>query len=584
LSLFDFCYFRMWREAWIYATARQKRLVVAYHVAFVGASAISLAIPWLVGRVVDTLQKAGPDLLAQSARLLLEIMGCGFALWCLHGPARVVERRVAREIYMQFMERGYARVTELPLSWHQDHHSGSTINRISTAGAGLLNFIGSGFAGIATFNQLVGSIIMLLAFSPALGAFTLLGFILAISVIVALNHRMMRAMHDVNETAHTANATFYDFVSNIVSIVILRLQAFSRLTLRRKLELAMPPWMTQVKLNELRYFAFSIMSDVITAGILLGYIWMQLRAGNAVGAGALVTIYLYLQRISEQGFFFLGVHSDWLGELTNMEATRPIFDDHARLAGRAEVHPPADWYKLEVRHLYFSHGARAALSDVTLPMRHGERIALIGGSGAGKSTLLSLLRALHAPQSAELYLDGAKTDFGMLAQLTTLIPQDPEIFENTIRFNVSFGLDVPDDAVLEALKLAEFTDVLAQLPAGLDTDIREKGVNLSVGQKQRLALARGLFAAEQSDIILLDEPTSSVDLPTEEKIFGNIFTHFQGKTVVATLHRLHLLPRFDRILYLENGRIVSDLPASESLQQPGPIRDLYRMYQKSHAE
>jgi ABC-type multidrug transport system fused ATPase/permease subunit len=122
-----------------------------------------------------------------------------------------------------------------------------------------------------------------------------------------------------------------------------------------------------------------------------------------------------------------------------------------------------------------------------------------------------------------------------------------------------------------------------QLPQELETDIREKGVNLSVGQRQRLALARGIFAAEQSDIILLDEPTSSVDLMTEAKIFKNIFAHFKGKTVIATLHRLHLLPMFDRIIFLDGGTIAADMPAHEGLTQPGPIRDLYLAYQQNEA-
>jgi ABC-type multidrug transport system fused ATPase/permease subunit len=404
---------------------------------------------------------------------------------------------------------------------------------------------------------------------------------------------MTAAIHDANEATHAANAVFYDFVSNIVSIVILRLQKFSQASLLSKLNLVTPPFMREVRINEWRYFFGTMFSIAIMSAILLGYIWFQMKAGAAIAAGSLVTIYMYQEKVGGQMFDFIWMHGTWLNALTDLKATQAILDDHARLAA-PEVAPfPKAWQELRISNLDFAYPARgddrhpgresATLAGIDLTLARGAKIALIGGSGGGKSTLLSLLRALHAPQHAEVTLDGEKAAFGALAGLTTLIPQDPEIFENTIRFNVNFGLEAPDTDVYRALRLAEFLPVLEQLPQGLDTDIREKGVNLSVGQKQRLALARGLFAAEQSDVILLDEPTSSVDLPTEEKIFRGLFAHFSGKTIVSVLHRLHLLPLFDRIVYLDKGRILSDLPAEEALRVPGPIRELYKAYQQKEA-
>lgn len=126
---------------------------------------------------------------------------------------------------------------------------------------------------------------------------------------------------------------------------------------------------------------------------------------------------------------------------------------------------------------------------------------------------------------------------------------------------------------------AGFSAVLAGLSEGLATDIREKGLNLSVGQKQRLALARGLFAARFSSLILMDEPTSSVDLPTEKEILSNVIEGFPGATLMVSLHRLHLLPKFDRIIMIDNGVIIADGPVEKLLSQPGPVRELWLSYQ-----
>jgi ATP-binding cassette subfamily B protein len=581
----DFSYLQLWRESWAYAEG-QRRIILIYHIMYVFAIGFELATPYLLGKLVNTLQKADDTLFRDCAMYLGLIILCHFLMWVLHGPARVLERRAAQVVYVSYVTRMFERLSALPLGWHQDHHSGSTINRIRTAALALKNFVQNSFVSFQNVMTLAGAIGMLMWFNLAIGVASLVSFILAMLCIVVLNRKMTEAIHETNEVTHAASATFFDFVSNMVSIIVLRLQSFSRDTLLSKLHLAMPPFMREVKVNEWRYFIYTMLNVFMLGIILLGYIWFQIESGAAIAAGTLVTVYLYQSRVGQQGFGLMSIHSSWLQTLADLRSTRGILDDHARLTGEETPPPPEGWQEIRLEHLRFTHrgdhtgGRPSTLQDVSLTLRRGENIALIGTSGAGKSTLLTLLRALRAPDSVDVTIDGNPASFAQLAQVTTLIPQDPEVFENTMRFNVTFGLDVPDTDVYRALSLSEFMQVLAQLPQGLDTDIREKGVNLSVGQRQRLALARGVFAAEQSDIVLLDEPTSSVDLMTEEKIFKNLFTHFKGKTIIATLHRLHLLPMFDRILFLDQGRIVADMPTQVALTMPGPIRDIYTAYEK----
>ncbi|MFH1157495.1 MAG: ABC transporter ATP-binding protein [Pseudomonadota bacterium] len=584
-AFWRFSYFLLWKEAWVYAGSGERRSIILYHLMYVVAVAMSLVQPYILGRLVNTLQTGGTALFHDAAMLLGAIVLAEVGFWVFHGPARIIERKAAKNIYIAYTTQCYARLMEMPLNWHQDHHSGSTINRIQTAANGLQDFVQNGFTSFQNLGLLTGSIIVLLWFNPIIGLASLAGFVFSMCIIVAMNKRMIAALHESNEVAHQASATFYDFVSNMASIIILRVQKLSERTLRSRLALSMSPWMKQIKLNEGRYFVYTMLNILMMTVILLGYIKAQIDLNTVVAAGSLVTVYLYQEKIGYQGFNFLGIHEDWIRGLTNLSAAKNFLEEHAGLAGRGVIAPQPGWKQLDIRHLYFNYRAddgspKPVLSDIHLPLRRGERIALIGGSGGGKSTLLSLLRALHEPESGELYIDGQPVPFNALSEVTTLIPQDPEIFENTIRFNVSFDLDVPDEQVYQAIRLAEFTSVLEQMPRGLDTDIREKGVNLSVGQKQRLALARGIFAAGQSDIVLLDEPTSSIDLPTEEKIFENIFARFEGKTIVATLHRLNLLPGFDRIVYLEGGAVLSDLPAKEALFRKGPILDIYLAYQQ----
>jgi ABC-type multidrug transport system fused ATPase/permease subunit len=117
---------------------------------------------------------------------------------------------------------------------------------------------------------------------------------------------------------------------------------------------------------------------------------------------------------------------------------------------------------------------------------------------------------------------------------------------------------VPEQKILDVCESAHFSEVVRQLPDGLNADIREKGVNLSGGQKQRLALARGILAAADSQLVLLDEPTSSVDPRTEMQIYQKLFDTFSDKAIVSSIHRLHLLPLFDYIYIMDKGRIVAE--------------------------
>ncbi|MBD0259604.1 MAG: ATP-binding cassette domain-containing protein, partial [Cytophagales bacterium] len=200
------------------------------------------------------------------------------------------------------------------------------------------------------------------------------------------------------------------------------------------------------------------------------------------------------------------------------------------------------------------------LHNVQLHLARGQRIALIGESGSGKSTLLALLRGLHTPlPGAVLTVDGSPAcNWGGLSDAVTLFPQEPEIFENTVAYNITLGLPFPEEEVLEVCDLVCFTEVIKQLPEGLQTVIQEKGVNLSVGQKQRLALARGLLASRSSSIVLLDEPTSSIDPQTELHVYQRLMKALAGKVVVSSLHHLELLYLFDYIYVLQEGEIVEE--------------------------
>jgi ABC-type bacteriocin/lantibiotic exporter with double-glycine peptidase domain len=216
---------------------------------------------------------------------------------------------------------------------------------------------------------------------------------------------------------------------------------------------------------------------------------------------------------------------------------------------------------MSIAGLHFVHAsrhgpARPTLDDVDLRLQRGRRIALVGASGSGKSALLRVLAGLYAAGSADVRIDGSPADMARVAALATLIPQDAEVFEGTLRENLEMAGCTDDVQLLSAMHVVCMDDWLASLAGGLDTVLTERGGNLSGGQRQRIALARGLIAARGSSLLLLDEATSNLDPATEGRLLDRLTQDRHDACIVASVHRPALLARFDEVIRLEAGRVV----------------------------
>ncbi len=568
-------------QAWRFGAGKRSHMILFYILFFFANLAIT-AQPWIFGQTLNILQTGGADLFERIWPWFILYGAMIFVFWSFHGPARVIERCFGFHVKQQFFAQHYRAVTELPLSWHRDHHSGEVINRIQKAGNGLYMFSQAQFMYFETCIRFVGAIIMLAVVSPLVATLAVTGALLIMAMISRFDKKLILLIRAENKADHYFASGLFDFISNINTLITLRLAPLTQHELARRIAGIFVPLRESIKLNETKWFCFMMMVVTLEAVIMLSFIYHQLTLTAAVMIGTLVTVFQYFRQINDVFVRFAIYYQELIRYRVDLQAIAPITEAAAQLMA-AHTHPlPEKWKNITLQNLSFSYddGEQMTLSNLNVNLPRGARIALVGESGAGKSSLLAVLRGIY-PAEADISVDYHPGELATLADGSTLIPQDAEIFESSIAENITMGVGDQDARMIRAAEIAEFASVAAMLPQSYATDIREKGVNLSGGQKQRLALARGLFSAADSSILLLDEPTSSVDAGTELRIFQNLFAAYPETTIVASLHRLHLLPRFDYIYVMEGGKIVEEGRFDDLVARKGALKKFWDKYEQT---
>ncbi|CAN5530179.1 ABC transporter ATP-binding protein [soil metagenome] len=560
-------YFALLGTCWKFAYQEKRRYIIIYSL-FIGANLIIAMTPIIYGWFINGLQKEGVNYLKYAwiygiSYLLLKLLE-----WSLHGPARIMERNLAFKISQNFMEDLYHKVLHLPLEWHKDHHSGATINRIKKAYDALRGFFQNGFVYLYGFCKFLFSFAAIIYFSPLFGSIGALLGIFTIWVITKFDKPFIKSLKEVIEGQHKVSSNLFDSLSNIVTVITLRLEKRMEAGLLVKVQNIFPSFRKNVVVNEWKWFTAQMLVAVIYVVITIGFVYQNWVPGEVFLIGGLVTMIGFVNQFTSVFYDIASQYTNILQYHTDVKTVDVISNDYDRQHRPEAAKPlPLDWKIAQINNLNFSHSEKSSgsrrftgLNNLSLQIKRGERVALIGESGSGKSTLLALLRGLYAAQQGvQVDIDGqGNYDLSSIAETVTLLPQEPEIFENTINYNITLGLPFSDEEIIQVCEIAKFSEVVDHLPDGLETMIQENGVNLSGGQKQRLALARGILAARTSKIILMDEPTSSVDLKTERLLYQQLFKAFEGKAIISSLHRLHLLPFFDYIYIIENGKVIDE--------------------------
>ncbi|MBI2102260.1 ABC transporter ATP-binding protein [Candidatus Woesearchaeota archaeon] len=579
------------RKTWKYSEGNRSKIIV-YVTLFIIANAIDLLWPLLIAKILNFIQENGVT--TQNITTLIWyfsfflVLTVGF--WIFHGPARVIENRnafLAKANYKKYLLDG---TMSLPAEWHTEHHSGDTIDKIEKATTALFQFSSDSFEVIETIVRFIGSYIALVYFNFQASYLVLLMVILTVYVILRFDKILVKQYSELYEAENGISAKVFDTLSNITTVIILRIEKLLSNVIFRKIMLPFKLFLRNNKINEVKWFLVSMFASTMTALVLFTYLYSQAKAGTVIIIGTVYALYGYLYNINTLFYRFAYKYSDIIKQKTAVLNGEKIAREFRNQEKVKTIGPSPRWKNIEIKDLSFSYhteeGADLHLENISFTIRRGEKIAFIGDSGSGKTTLLKVMRDIYHQKSGNISLDGKElpTGFRYISTMISLIPQEPEIFATTIKENITFGAKYSREEIRKYTDMATCTEVIGQLPRGLQSSLVEKGVNLSGGQKQRLALARGLMASEDKEIILLDEPTSSVDVKNELSIYQNIFKAFKEKTIISSVHRLHLLSLFDTIYYFRNGTIIYSGTFDQLLRESKSFQNLWERYTKTTKE
>lgn len=539
------------------------------------AAAAGLTSPWLLGRMVNAVVEGTTfaELTGLAIMMLIFLLMQTVLVWFANMTAMVLGEKVLAQLREDFI----AAVTKLPLSTVESAGTGDLVTRTTTDIDAVSNAVRYAVPQIVvTTATTVATVVAAILVSPLLSLALLVGVPLLVTVTRWYLHRSPSAYREVRQSYSGLNSALTETVEGARTVDALHIGWRRRMVLDAAIHRAYTTRRTTLRLQTILYpatgFAFSL---PVLATLLWGG-WLAQR--DLVTAGAVATMTLY----AVQAFRPVEELIRWLDELQTgaVALGRIIGVEHVPPDRKpSSVEPTSDDIALaDVTYAYFP--GRDVLHGVSLDLRRGERLAMVGPSGSGKSTIGRLIAGVYAPASGAATVGGVPLVDRPLEKLRSevgLITQEHHVFVGSIADNVRLGkADATRNEIEAALTVVGALDWARGSPDGLDTRVGSGGHRLTPAQEQELALARLILADPHT--LVLDEATSLLDPRAARAAERSLGSVLQGRTVVAIAHRLHTALDADRIAVVEDGRITELGSHQDLLHQNGPYAALWRSW------
>ncbi|WP_405100497.1 ABC transporter ATP-binding protein [Micromonospora sp. NBC_01412] len=550
-------------------------------------NAAAMSGPYLVMLGID---RAIAPLRAGDSGPLVAIAGAFAAAALTEYAARrgflALSTRIGQAVLLELRQRVYGHFLRLSVGFHERYTSGRMISRLTSDLDSIAELVDGGVDSLVLAALSILSVAGILLWLDApLAAVTLLAF----PFLFWLSRWFARASAGAYRRTREAVALLIvHFVESLRGIRAV--QAYRREPRNQRIFAAVNDDYRRTSLHAFRLIAtyspgIKVIGNV-TVAVVLGYGGTRVLGGG-MEVGVLAAFLLYLRRFFEPMQELSQFYNSLQSATAALEKLAGVLDERPAVAEPARPTPLPDGPgrgAVEFRSVSFGYRADAPILtglDLTVPA--GQTVALVGPTGAGKSTIAKLLARFHDPDAGTAHLDGVDLRDLADAELrraVVLVTQENHLFTGSVAENIRFGRPGADDAaVRDAARAIGAHDFIAALPDGYDTQVRRRGGRLSAGQRQLVAFARAFLADPR--VLVLDEATSSLDVPTERLVQRALATVLRDRTALVIAHRLSTVETADRVLVLDGGRVVEDGPPDRLAGTDGRYAALHRQWRES---
>jgi len=551
-------------------------------------SALELLKPWPLKIIIDNVLSGkplpwGPAVGWSPHRLLLFSCIGLVIVYVMLGGLHILNNyttiRIGQGMVNDLRRDLYSHLQRLSLSFYHRQQFGDLMYWITADTMGIQTLTMNGLFAILSASVLLGGMLIVMFWVDWYLTLLALAVCPALFCAIALlNKKMSLAATE----AHQKGSTVYSVVQRTLSGMRV-IQAFTKEEDegRRFLQASTESLAAELRLYNLQNFYYAVVNLTIAAGTA-AILWVGTRhvlAGD-LSVGEMIVFTSYLASLYAPINSIFQTYGLVQSAKAGVRRAFEILESEERLPDGSRVFQPlGPRGQISFEDVSFGYdGSQAVLKKINLHVAAGKKIAIVGPTGAGKSTLVSLLPRFYDPQSGRVKIDGVdirEFELKSLRQKIAMILQPPLVFPLTIRENIAYGRpDASMEEIVFAAQVAQVHEFVEQLPQKYETVVSEQGASLSEGQKLRLTIARGILL--NAPILILDEPTSSVDSETEALIMDGLEQLMADRTTFIIAHRLSTVRQADLILVLRDGHIVEQGTFNELLRRRGPFASLYR--------